>query len=29
VRRGLQTVEGGVPLTGGSEDVRALWADLP
>jgi prolyl-tRNA synthetase len=29
VRRGLQDVEGGVPLTGGAEAVRALWADLP
>jgi prolyl-tRNA synthetase len=28
-RRGLRDVEGGVPLTGGADDVRALWADLP
>jgi prolyl-tRNA synthetase len=29
IRRGLETVDGGVPLTGGAEAVRALWADLP
>src|SRR5215212_8675114 len=29
VRRGMQDIEGGVPLTGGAEAVRALWADLP
>ena len=29
IRRGLQDVDGGVPLTGGAEAVRALWADLP
>jgi prolyl-tRNA synthetase len=29
IRRGLETVEDGVPLTGGAEAVRALWADLP
>jgi prolyl-tRNA synthetase len=29
VRRGLEDVDGGVPLTGGGEAVRALWADLP
>jgi len=28
-RRGLRTIEGGVPLSGGAEAVRALWADLP
>jgi prolyl-tRNA synthetase len=28
-RRGLRDVDGGVPLTGGAEAVRALWADLP
>jgi prolyl-tRNA synthetase len=28
-RRGLQDVDGGVPLTGGAEAVRALWAELP
>ncbi len=28
-RRGLRDVDGGVPLTGGAETVRALWADLP
>jgi prolyl-tRNA synthetase len=29
VRRGMTDIEGGVPLTGGSEAVRKLWADLP
>jgi prolyl-tRNA synthetase len=29
IRRGLQSVEDGVPLSGGAEAVRALWADLP
>jgi prolyl-tRNA synthetase len=29
IRRGLQNVDGGVPLTGGEEAVRALWAGLP
>jgi prolyl-tRNA synthetase len=29
VRRGLQDVEGGVPLAGGAETVRKLWAELP
>ena len=29
IRRGLRTVDDGVPLTGGAEAVRALWADLP
>jgi prolyl-tRNA synthetase len=28
-RRGRRDIEGGVPLTGGAEAVRALWADLP
>jgi prolyl-tRNA synthetase len=28
-RRGLQDVDGGVPLTGGAETARALWAGLP
>ena len=29
VRRGMTDIEGGVPLTGGAEAVRKLWADLP
>ncbi len=29
VRRGMTDIEGGVPLTGGAEAVRTLWADLP
>jgi prolyl-tRNA synthetase len=29
VRRGMTDIEGGVPLTGGGEAVRKLWADLP
>ena len=29
IRRGLRTVDDGVPLTGGAEAARALWADLP
>jgi prolyl-tRNA synthetase len=29
IRRGLQDVEGGVPLAGGAETVRKLWAELP
>jgi prolyl-tRNA synthetase len=29
IRRGLQSVEDRVPLSGGAEAVRALWADLP
>jgi prolyl-tRNA synthetase len=29
VRRGMIDIEGGVPLTGGGEAVRKLWADLP
>jgi prolyl-tRNA synthetase len=28
-RRGLEDVEGGVPLTGGADAVRELWAGLP
>jgi prolyl-tRNA synthetase len=28
-RRGLQNIEGGVPLTGGAQAVRELWAELP
>jgi prolyl-tRNA synthetase len=29
IRRGLENVDGGIPLTGGEEAVRALWAGLP
>ena len=29
VRRGMTDIEGGVPLTGGAEAVRTLWADTP
>jgi prolyl-tRNA synthetase len=29
IRRGLANVDGGVPLTGGEEAVRALWDVLP
>jgi prolyl-tRNA synthetase len=29
IRRGLESVDGGVPLTDGADAVRALWADLP
>jgi prolyl-tRNA synthetase len=29
IRRGLQDVEGGVPLEGAAEAVRALWDTLP